>query len=196
MLSFDSILNFCRAIRNRSPSETEKSTMENHSGKVQPAANAKSTKIDIRPFIQPRRRYVTCFTFYNDEPIGDPKRTTLRGNNALESCMQEMLAPLNDKRVNANGFKKVQGISRDVTIVDMTLCGKLTAFADDSRDLLINCTRHKYMVIFLTSTEAANPSSYGNESSYLRMKGAGKNWCSISEFAKANGVFCKYSQRT
>ncbi|ATZ58492.1 hypothetical protein BCIN_16g02600 [Botrytis cinerea B05.10] len=36
--------------------------MENHSGKVQPAANAKSTKIDIRPFIQPRRRYVTCFS--------------------------------------------------------------------------------------------------------------------------------------
>ncbi|KAK6595654.1 hypothetical protein H4I96_09973 [Botrytis cinerea] len=107
-----------------------------------------------------------------------------------------MLAPLNDKRVNANGFKKSQGISRDVTIVDMTLWGKLTAFADDSRDLLINCTRHKYMVIFLTSTEAANPSSYGNESSSLRMKGAGKNWCYISEFAKANGVFCKYSQRT
>ncbi|TEY52012.1 hypothetical protein BOTCAL_0261g00120 [Botryotinia calthae] len=92
-----------------------------------------------------------------------------------------------NQRVNANGFKKVQGISRDVTIVDMTLGGKLTAFSDDSRDLLVNSTRHKHMIIFLTSTEAANPSSYGDKSSAVFMKGAGKNWCSITEFAKANG---------
>ncbi|KAK6597316.1 hypothetical protein QC760_008990 [Botrytis cinerea] len=78
--------------------------MENHSGKVQPAANAKSTKIDIRPFIQPRRRYVTCFTFYNDEPIGDPKRTTLRGNNALESASPSILMDYGELNLNSQSL--------------------------------------------------------------------------------------------
>ncbi|KAF7944225.1 hypothetical protein EAE96_010627 [Botrytis aclada] len=55
-------------------------------------------------------------------------------------CMQEMLATLKDQRINANGFKKVQGIGRDVTIVDMTLGTKLTSFADDARDLLYGHT--------------------------------------------------------
>lgn len=50
--------------------------------------------------------------------------------------MQEMLAPLNDKRVNANGFKKVQGISRDVSI--SCFCGVFLALITTYNRLLLS----------------------------------------------------------
>lgn len=99
--------------------------------------------------------------------------------------MNILFKKLEDSRVNASTFKTVQGIGRNVVIVDFTCSNRLTDFADDTRDSLVALSRHKHALFVICNSKATSPNSYAdNATKAIQLKGVGRNICSLAEFAE------------
>ncbi|TGO28930.1 hypothetical protein BPAE_0021g00550 [Botrytis paeoniae] len=94
------------------------------------------------------------------------------------------VATKGDTRVNASPFKTVQGIGRNVVIVDFTGSNRLTDFADDTRDNLVALSRHNHALFVICNSKSTSPNSYAdNAKRAIQLKGVGRNICSLAGFA-------------
>ncbi|KAF7938545.1 uncharacterized protein EAE98_000883 [Botrytis deweyae] len=118
----------------------------------------------------------------------DKKRFNIEYLSPYKAQVHEMnvlIKKLGDNRVNASTFKTVQGIGRNVVIVDFTGSNRLTDFADDTRDTLVALSRHKHALFVICNSKSTFPDSYAdNAREAIQLKGVGRNICSLAEFAQ------------
>jgi hypothetical protein len=140
-------------------------------------------------------RIVRCLRNY----IADSKREFDKENFSIEvltpykaQAQQTslLLEGLKDKRLQCNTISKVQGIGRNVTILDFTNDQGSTKFSDDPKNAPVGCTRHKHGFIVLASEKATLPATYGKAYKYAeQMRHTGKFICRLAQFAHKEGRF-------
>ncbi|TGO37007.1 hypothetical protein BHYA_0108g00030 [Botrytis hyacinthi] len=118
----------------------------------------------------------------------DKKRFNIEYLSPYKAQVHEMnvlIKQLGDNRVNASTFKTVQGIGRNVVIVDFTGSNRLTDFADDTRDTLVALSRHKHALFVICNSKSMSADSYAdNATKAIQLKDVGRNICSLAKFAE------------
>jgi hypothetical protein len=102
--------------------------------------------------------------------------------------MKNRLIEFDDRRFSALTGKVIQGVEGSAVILDFPNGKSWTEFVNDSRDVLVEVTRHRYLLIIIMSASCLVPANYQLDSHYrLLQSPKAKNILALYDYAAQRG---------